>query len=135
MPDCDRALWVAVIQQAREDIEDLPIGSTDYQSAVAFVTSTSAHWRRGRNEVCEHLGIHGDDLLRAGRRWVAERRRSEGLPDQPPAPARPVKLTVVPPRPVSEPLVIPDSLLAFLPQRRRREDARNPFHPGYKRSA
>ena len=87
----ERALWSAVVQQAIDDVMDEPIGSLIYDDAVAFFTHTG-EWAVSRTHIADELGIHADDLARAGRRITAQRRLSEGMPaDTPialPQPAR-----------------------------------------------
>jgi hypothetical protein len=126
----DRALWAAVVAQARDDIAELPIGSTDYNAAVAFFTSPAAYWRHGRDEVGDHLGLTGETLRVAGTAWVIARRRKEGLPDHPPVPARTAKVEA--PAPAPAPLVVPPDLASLLRVRHRREPRANPFHPAYR---
>jgi hypothetical protein len=78
--DADRALWVAVMAQTRDDIADEPFGSTEYRQAEAFLTADSAYWHEARAQVTAHLGVHGDDICRAGMRWCNARRLKEGFP-------------------------------------------------------
>ena len=125
----DHALWASVVLQARADIEDLPIGSTDYEAAVAFFTSSSPYWRRGRDDIAEHLNTTGETLQRIGRAWVIARRRRAGLPDHPPAPA-PRSLPKPAPTVIeAAPLFVPAVLANCLQPRRRRAPADNPFSP------
>ena len=74
----ERALWVAVVQQAIDDVADEPIGSLDWDEAVAFFTD-AGDWAAARTSVADMLEMHADDLVRVGRRIIAERRVSEGL--------------------------------------------------------
>jgi hypothetical protein len=107
-------LWAAVVMQAKEDVEDLPVGSVDYQAAVAFLTSPSAYWQQARADIAAHLMIHGDDIRHAGQRWVITRRRAEGLPDfEPQRPAAPRTLDERLPS-ARAPLVVPAMLRAAL---------------------
>jgi hypothetical protein len=128
----DIELWCAVVLQAREDIETLPIGSTDYEAATAFLTSNAAYWRHSRNEIAAHIGVDGDALKKVGTAWVIARRRSEGLPDHPPvvapqpAPARPsLRSAWTAPPPPRTPLLLRETLKAG----RQRTPDRNPFNP------
>src|SRR4051812_36772387 len=99
--------------QAKADIEDLPIGSADYEAAAAFLTSPSAYWQRARSEIAAHLSIHGDDIRRGGQRGVVTRRRAGGRADVEP-PRAGVAETVAPMPMVREPLVVPAMLRAAL---------------------
>src|SRR5664279_2250823 len=74
----ERALWVAVVQQAIDDVADERIGSLDWDEAVAFFTH-AGDWAAARTGVADMLELHPDDLVRVGRRLIAERRVSEGL--------------------------------------------------------
>src|SRR4051812_22867591 len=101
----------------------------NYEAAVAFFTSNSAYWRRGRDAIAEHLGTTGETLQRIGTAWVIARRRRAGLPEQPPAPA-----PKPPPRPApaaidAKPLFVPAVLADCLQPRKRCVPADNPFRP------
>ena len=78
-----RALWSAVVLQAKGDIEAEPINSVEYAQAVAFFTG-GGEWAHGRANIADFLDIHPDDLERCGRRWIAARRQQEGLPAETP---------------------------------------------------
>lgn len=144
MECADRGLWVAVLEQAREDVADMPFDSLECLEAVAFLTG-GGQWREARAEVGAHLDIHPDDIKRAGVRWVLERRRVLGLPDvQPPragaARAVPAAGSAVPAavpslaaRLMMEP---PEHLKPFLVYRKPKRAANeNPFHPAYRGAA
>jgi len=79
----ERALWSAVVQQAIDDVMDGPTGSLIYDGAVAFFTH-GGDWAMARADIADELGIHPDDLARAGRQIIAARRVSEGLPAETP---------------------------------------------------
>jgi hypothetical protein len=74
----ERALWVAVVQQAIDDVADERIGSLDWDEAVAFFTH-AGDWSAARASVADMLELHADDLARVGQRLIADRRISEGL--------------------------------------------------------
>lgn len=128
-------MWAAVLLQAKDDVDGLPIGSRDYHEAAAFLTGETRYWRERREFVADRAGVHEGDLRRAGRAWVIARRRAEGLPDHEPGPTRP-EPPPPEPEPLPAPLVIPPALQRALleAQRRKpREPGRNPFHPASKR--
>jgi hypothetical protein len=127
LSDADARLWSEVVLQARDDVALLPIGSQDYESAAAFLTSGAAYWRQARADVANHLFLHEDDIKRAGVQWVIARRRAEGLPDHEPPPA-PKPAVVVRPEPERKPLVVPEVLREAIWARRRRLPENNPFH-------
>src|SRR5664279_3905972 len=74
----ERALWVAVVQQAIDDVAEERIGSLDWDEAVAFFTH-AGDWAAARAGVADMLDMHADDLAHVGRRLIAERRIREGL--------------------------------------------------------
>jgi len=77
-----RALWVQVVTQAKEDVEDQPVNSILYDHAVAFFV-VGGHWAEARGVIADLLGMHPDDLFRSGQRWIAARRKLDGLPPEP----------------------------------------------------
>jgi len=74
-----RALWGAAVLQAKADVEQQPIGSIDYDYAVAFFVGGGA-WAESRAALADCLDVHPDDIERVGRRCIAARRKLEGLP-------------------------------------------------------
>jgi hypothetical protein len=78
-----RALWIRVISQAQEDLEHEPAKSILYDEAAAFFVG-SGHWAEARAVIADLLEMHPDNLLRCGQRWIAARRKRDGLPPQPP---------------------------------------------------
>jgi hypothetical protein len=115
--EADRALWACVVLQAREDVEHEVFGSTDYDAAEAFLTADTRYWREGRRAVCAHLGVHGDDLRRAGLRWCNARRLREG---QPPLAFRPPVPNPAPAAPPLEKTPLPRLVATFAPPKRER---------------
>jgi hypothetical protein len=120
----DRALWSAVVLQAKDDVASLPMASLEHHAAVSFLTSDAAGWAQARTEVARHLHAHADDIRRAGEAWVKARRRVEPLAvadcdapadDEPGKPAR------LPRRAVwrANPLTIPPLLRETLWLRRK----------------
>ena len=103
--DSARALWLAVVLQAKEDNFDPPHRRADYSEAVSFLTSGGA-WGRSRADVANACGMDPDLLDRMGREWVGERRVADGntydlpVPQPKPAPIRPA------PKPRQPPVVI-----------------------------
>jgi hypothetical protein len=96
-----RLLWAQVVLQAKADLENEPIGSIIYNQAAAFFVSRG-EWAESRLIVADCLDMHPDDLKRCGERWIADRRRREGLapePEQAPrsAQARPLPRLVASP--------------------------------------
>jgi hypothetical protein len=75
-----RALWSAVVRQAREDIANEPMGSLEYEEAVAFFTG-GGEWARSRGDVADCIELHPDDLAHAGQHWIEERRQAAGIPE------------------------------------------------------
>jgi hypothetical protein len=78
-----RALWIQVVTQAQEDLEDEPVSSILYDHAVAFFVG-SGQWAESRGVIADLLEMHPDDLFRSGPRWIAARRKRDGLPPEPP---------------------------------------------------
>jgi hypothetical protein len=77
-----RILWAQVVLQAKADLENEPIGSILFNQAAAFFVSRG-DWAESRLIVADCLNMHPDDLSRCGERWIAERRRREGLAPEP----------------------------------------------------
>src|SRR4051812_20882529 len=73
-----RDLWVAVVLQAKDDIENEPLGSVDFTQAVAFFIG-SGNWAQNRTVIGDYLDLHRDDLEKLGRRCINARRAAEGL--------------------------------------------------------
>jgi hypothetical protein len=80
-----RALWAAVVLEARDDIAAEPIGSVRYSEAVSFFTG-GGEWAQSRADIAGMVELHGDDLRRCGERWIRARRLKEGLPEVEPPP-------------------------------------------------
>jgi hypothetical protein len=72
-----RALWVAVVMQARSDIESEDRDGYDYAQAAAFFTS-GGDWARSRQSIADCLELHPDDLMRLGRAAIAARCLRDG---------------------------------------------------------
>jgi hypothetical protein len=72
-----RALWVAVVMQARADIESEDRDGYDYAQAVAFFTG-SGDWARSRQSIADCLELHPDDLMRLGKAAIAARCLRDG---------------------------------------------------------
>lgn len=86
--DPERACWAAVINQAKDDVESLPMDSVDWLSARDFFLA-GGDWSISRGAIAEMLDIHPSDIQRAGMKWVRQRCVTEGVPapaDEPPAP-------------------------------------------------
>jgi hypothetical protein len=73
-----RDLWVAVVLQAKDDIENEPLHSINFTQAVAFFIG-SGEWVKNRTAIGDYLDLHRDDLEKMGRRCINARRVSEGL--------------------------------------------------------
>ena len=73
----EQALWHGVVMQALADLTGQPVGSSDYDEAVAFFTR-SGTWGEARASVADCVGVHADDLERGGRRVIAQRERGGG---------------------------------------------------------
>ena len=71
-----RVLWAQVVLQAKADVEQQPIDSVLFDQAAAFFVSGGS-WAESRAIVADVLEMHPDDLVRQGRRWIAERRQQE----------------------------------------------------------
>jgi hypothetical protein len=129
--DADRALWAAVVAQARDDVADEPFGLTEYRQAEAFLTADSAYWHEARAQVAAHLGVHGDDIRRVGLRLVNARRLKEGvspLVTQAPQPSLGPRLPtqrVSRPAPAVPPVQLPRLVATFKPEPERKRSTRN----------
>lgn len=77
-----RVLWAQVVLQAKADLENEPMDSVLFAQAAAFFVSRG-EWAESRAIVADCLEIHPDDLCRCGERWIADRRRQEGLAPEP----------------------------------------------------
>jgi hypothetical protein len=75
----ERALWTAVVLKALDDIANEPLDSTDYTDAGHFFTS-GGEWAASRADIALHLDFHPDDLARAGRNSINQRRVADGMP-------------------------------------------------------
>lgn len=131
-----RALWLAVLLQAKEDLRYEPLDSVDFNAAAAFFTS-GGEWAVSRRDIGELLGIDPSALRRLGRTWLAERRVSEGLPPEAPAAPRAPPVPAVKPHLVYTPPVFrPEPAAPPEPRRARRGRAwsYNPFNPLLRRA-
>ena len=121
-----RSLWVAVVLQAKSDIETEPLGSLDFTQAVAFFIG-SGQWVQNRAVIGDYLDLHRDDLEKLGRRCINARRAAEGLeplqPRQPWPNATRARKTVEPVPPQPQPILPP------LPQPRSAPARVNRFFP------
>ena len=71
-----RSLWVAVVLQAKSDIETELLDSLDFIQAVAFFIG-SGQWVQNRAVIGDYLDLHRDDLEKLGRRCINARRAAE----------------------------------------------------------
>ncbi len=116
-----RLLWAQVVLQAKADLENEPVGSIIFNQAAAFFVSRG-EWAESRLIVADCLDMHPDDLKRCGERWIADRRRREGLPAEPEQTARPANT-----RPLRRLVAVPAGERSA---RKARPAARsNPFNP------
>ncbi len=124
-----RVLWAQVLLQAKADLENEPIGSILFNQAAAFFVSRG-EWAESRIVVADCLEMHPDDLTRCGERWIADRRRREGLEPEPKRVNR-----------TAEPLRLPRLVAVPAPEAHRRRPRRtaaptvNPFDPFRERVA
>jgi hypothetical protein len=72
-----RALWSAVVLQARADIESEDRDGYDYAQALAFFTG-SGDWAKSRQSIADCLELHPDDLMRLGKAAIAARCLRDG---------------------------------------------------------
>lgn len=87
----DKVLWMAVVQQALDDLDYEPYGSQLHASATAFFLRGD-DWAASRAAIADQIELHPDDLRRAALRHIAERQARD------PAPApRPPGVTARPP--------------------------------------
>jgi hypothetical protein len=124
-----RVLWAQVVLQAKADLENEPIGSILFNQAAAFFVSRG-EWAESRVVVADCLEMHPDDLTRCGERWIADRRRREGLEPEPKRVSR-----------AAEPVQLPRLVAVPAPEANRRRARRtaaptsNPFDPFRERVA
>jgi hypothetical protein len=118
-----RVLWAQVVLQAKADLENEPIGSILFNQAAAFFVSRG-EWAESRVVVADCLEMHPDDLTRCGERWIADRRRREGLEPEPKRASR-----------SAEPVPLPRLVAVPAPEPSRRRGRRSlasgasPFDP------
>jgi hypothetical protein len=72
-----RALWAAVVLQARDDLDGLAEGSTLYAQALSFFTATGA-WQESRQAIADCLDVDIGVIERLGRVTIAARHAREG---------------------------------------------------------
>jgi hypothetical protein len=75
-----RDLWVAVVLQAKADIETEPLNSIDFTQSVAFFIG-SGDWVQNRIAIADYLNLHRDDLEKLGRRCINLNPAFDALPD------------------------------------------------------
>jgi hypothetical protein len=80
-----RLLWLAVLQQAVDDLESAGLESHWYREAAAFF-SGSGIWREARATIADFTGFHPDELTASGLRIIARRRAERGVPAEDPRP-------------------------------------------------
>jgi hypothetical protein len=102
--DSHRALWAAVVLQARDDVAVEPVDSVFYNQAVGFFRDPG-EWRLSREAIADFLAIHVDDIERLGRLTIAARRAADGLPEQAPVESKPPAAPKVAPK--STPPAVP----------------------------
>jgi hypothetical protein len=117
-----RALWAAVVIQARDDLETEEYNSVDYGQAAAFF-SAPGDWATSRRAIADALDLHPDDLMRLGRAVTAARTARDGGP---PVVARPVPRLVVS---VVEPVPVPVAVVPAKVPRGRAGARRFVFNP------
>jgi hypothetical protein len=126
----ERALWLAVVLQAKEDIAAADIDSFIWADAVAFFTG-GGEWAHARANVADCLDVAPDYLRTQGQTWISARRRAEGLADMPPTPRPPRKPSLPslkPLRPIAVPVLVATPIERVLKGQGRRW-AFNPFNP------
>jgi hypothetical protein len=77
----ERALWSAVVLQARVDIDYAEYDTTLYDTAVAFFLG-AGEWGESRQHIADLLELHPDDLTRLGREAIAARHLRDGVPPE-----------------------------------------------------
>jgi hypothetical protein len=122
-----RLLWAQVVLQAKADLENEPIGSIIFNQAAAFFVSRG-EWAESRLVVADCLDMHPDDLKRCGERWIADRRRREGLPPEPEKTVRPVGT-----RPL--PRLVASPARGKIGRKARPASSGNPFEPRREQAA
>jgi hypothetical protein len=99
---CCRALWAAVVLQAKEDVRNAAFDSLIYNDAEAFFVG-GGDWRYSRAHAAEQLDMEPERLAKLGRSWVNKRRLAENAPARDAKPA--VQYTPMPMRmPPQEPV-------------------------------
>lgn len=102
------ALWASVVQQALEDVDYEQLHSVIWNQACAFFVDGGT-WAEGRQNIADILGVHPDEIERAGRRTINARLLKEGLPPLQPRPA----VSRTPKRRVPEPVAVPKPRLVM----------------------
>jgi len=102
------ALWASVVQQALEDVDYEQLHSVIWNQACAFFVDGGT-WAEGRQNIADILGVHPDEIERAGRRTINARLLKEGLPPLQPRPA----VSRTPKRRVPEPVAVPRQTLVL----------------------
>jgi hypothetical protein len=74
-----RRLWMSVLLQAFEDLEQEEFGSYWYNQSMAFFFG-SGDWVEGRRDICDFLSIEPSDVRRPALRIANKRRLAAGLP-------------------------------------------------------
>jgi hypothetical protein len=94
-----RALWLAVLLQAKEDVEKEPMDSIEYHEARAFWID-GGFWTAARANIGACLEMDGEVIAGIGRKWVNARLKAEGLPLLPAASRKgvPIKVSRIAPR-------------------------------------
>ena len=66
------SLWVSVLRQALDDLENEPLHSASFGEAQAFFTGAGS-WGESRRTVGDFLQMHPDELKRIGERHLKAR--------------------------------------------------------------
>jgi hypothetical protein len=74
-----RRLWMSVLLQAFQDLEEEELGSYWHSQSMAFFFG-SGDWVQSRRDVCDYLGLEPSDIRRPALRIVNRRRLTHGLP-------------------------------------------------------
>jgi hypothetical protein len=127
----ERMLWLAVLAQAKDDLELRPMNSLEYASAAAFFTG-GGEWAESRQEIAIQLDLDPETLRHMGKTWIAARREAAGLPAEEPQPtlkaaSKPAPLPVITCTP-AQPLVPPEPRVTK-PPKSKKIWAYNPFNP------